>query len=82
MFRLSPVPSVEAHMDDMIGKTIVPSGSQAPQMHHDESSSDTKVIRQLLNEAFDDGEITDLCFDNFRPVYDRFSEGMDKFPPG
>jgi hypothetical protein len=45
-----------------------------------ESASDwnTEAIRQLLNAAFSDGELTTLCFDHFHPVYDDFSSGMSK----
>ena len=39
---------------------------------------DTEVIRQLLTEAFSDGELTTLCFDHFRPVYENLSSGMSK----
>ena len=36
------------------------------------------AIRDLLTAAFDDGELTTLCFDHFRPVYEDFSAGMSK----
>jgi hypothetical protein len=39
---------------------------------------DTNTIRQLLNAAFDDEELTTLCFDYFRDVYEAFSTGMSK----
>jgi hypothetical protein len=39
---------------------------------------DTDVIRQLLTEAFDDQELTTLCFDHFRTVYENLSSGMSK----
>jgi Cdc6-like AAA superfamily ATPase len=35
-------------------------------------------IRRFLTEAFSDEEITTLCFDQFRPVYDTFAGGMTK----
>jgi hypothetical protein len=35
-------------------------------------------IRRFLTEAFSDEEITTLCFDRFRPVYENFSTGMSK----
>ena len=38
----------------------------------------TTAIRDLLNAAFDDEELTTLCFDHFRPVYEDFSVGMSK----
>ena len=34
------------------------------------------LMRQLLNAALSDEELTTLCFDYFRPVYDQFSAGM------
>jgi hypothetical protein len=39
---------------------------------------DTAAIRQLLTAAFDDEELTVLCFDYFRPVYEDLSSGMSK----
>ena len=35
-------------------------------------------IRRFLTESFSDEEITTLCFDRFRPVYDTFAGGMTK----
>lgn len=35
-------------------------------------------IRRFLTEAFSDEEITTLCFDRFRPVYDTYAGGMTK----
>lgn len=35
-------------------------------------------IRRFLTEAFSDEELTTLCFDRFRPVYDTFAGGMTK----
>jgi hypothetical protein len=36
----------------------------------------TATIRELLMTAFNDEELTTLCFDHFRPVYQEFSTGM------
>jgi len=36
----------------------------------------TAAIRELLTAAFSDDELTTLCFDHFRPVYQEFSAGM------
>jgi hypothetical protein len=36
----------------------------------------TERIRELLAAAFSDDELTSLCFDHFRPVYQDFSTGM------
>ena len=38
----------------------------------------TADMRQFLISAFSDEEITTLCFDRFRPVYENFSGGMSK----
>lgn len=38
----------------------------------------TAAIRDLLSVAFSDEELTTLCFDHFRVVYDNFSSGMSK----
>ena len=39
---------------------------------------DLKAIRNLLTVALDDEELTSLCFDGFRRVYEEFSTGMSK----
>jgi len=36
------------------------------------------AIRDLLTAAFDDGELTTLCFDYFPAVYEDFSTGMSR----
>ncbi len=36
------------------------------------------TIRQLLNDALSDEELTALCFDHFPTVYDTFGTGMSK----
>ena len=36
----------------------------------------TAIIRELLAAAFNDEELTALCFDHFQPVYQEFSTGM------
>jgi hypothetical protein len=38
----------------------------------------TADMRHFLTNAFSDEEITTLCFDHFRAVYDNFSSGMSK----
>jgi hypothetical protein len=38
----------------------------------------TAAIRDLLSAAFNDEELTTLCFDHFRPVYEEFAGGMSK----
>ena len=39
---------------------------------------ETVQIRQFLKDAFSDEELTTLCFDHFRDVYESFSAGMTK----
>jgi hypothetical protein len=41
-------------------------------------SWNTAAIRDLLSVAFNDEELTTLCFDYFRPVQDDFAAGMSK----
>jgi hypothetical protein len=41
-------------------------------------SWDDATLRQLLNAAFSDEELTTLCFDYFRPVYETFGTGTSK----
>ena len=36
----------------------------------------TATIRQLLTDAFDDEDLSALCYDYFRAAYKRFSSGM------
>jgi hypothetical protein len=36
------------------------------------------AIRQLLGDAFNDEELTTLCFDHFPTVYEAFGSGMSK----
>ena len=36
------------------------------------------AIRDLLTAAFSDQELTALCFDHFRPVYEEFALGLRK----
>ena len=49
--------------------------SEAPA---DQPAWNTAVFRELLSAAFNDEELTTLCFDHFRPVYENFSAGMSK----
>lgn len=39
---------------------------------------DSGTIREFLTATFSDEELTTLCFDYFRPVYENFSTGMSK----
>lgn len=38
----------------------------------------TAVVRRLLQDALSDQELTDLCFDHYKDVYNNFSAGMGK----
>lgn len=42
------------------------------------SELDSKSLRTILTEAFDDEDLTYLCYDHFSPVYEKFSVGMTK----
>ena len=44
----------------------------------EEAAWETVAIRQLLTAAFSDGELTTICFDYFRSVYEDFGSGMSK----
>ncbi len=69
-----------------IGNVIVkpPTGSWPAQAETPNDKPDcdlasgwsTAAIRELLTAAFSDDELTTLCFDHFRPVYQEFSAGM------
>ncbi len=60
----------------------IPPGSQPTQggAHLTQAGPkwNTAVIRDLLNAAFNDEELTTFCFDYFRPVQDDFATGMSK----
>lgn len=58
---------------------VEPSASQAsPTESGDRISWNTATIRELLIAALTDEELTALCFDHFRSVYEQFSTGMSK----
>lgn len=42
------------------------------------SKYDFSAIRQLLSDSLDDAMLNELCYDYFRPVYDRMAESMSK----
>jgi hypothetical protein len=64
------------------GEVPVASGSQPATANARSAASEpvwnTVVVRELLAAAFSDEELTSLCFDHFRPVYDDFGVGMGK----
>jgi hypothetical protein len=39
---------------------------------------ESKVVRELINAALSDEELTECCYDHFRSVYSQFSVGMSK----
>ncbi len=41
-----------------------------------EKMSNTSVIRELLQDAFDDEELDIFCYDYYRPVFKQFASGM------
>lgn len=45
---------------------------------HDQTDARRSAVRELVSAAFDDEELTSLCFDHFPVVYDDFSAGMSK----
>ena len=51
--------------------------SAAPQETHPVTWN-RSAIRQLLGDAFNDEELTTLCFDHFPAVYEAFGSGMSK----
>ncbi len=46
--------------------------------HVEMPNLDTRAVRNLIIEALSDQELSDLCFDYFRPVYNDFAQGMTK----
>jgi hypothetical protein len=63
-----------------IANVIVKSGAAgqpSPAAERDAAAGwTTELIRELLTAAFSDEELTTLCFDHFRPVYQDFAAGM------
>lgn len=43
-----------------------------------EAEWNTAALRELINAGLNDGELTTLCFDYFRTVYEDFASGMTK----
>jgi hypothetical protein len=61
-----------AELEARLGETVIgPGGTEG-------LTWDTAAVRQLLSAAFDDEELTTLCFDHFPPVYEDFAAGMSK----
>ncbi len=48
------------------------------QLESSEMEWNSSAVRDLLTAAFDHQELTTLCFDHFRPVYEDLSGGMSK----
>jgi hypothetical protein len=45
---------------------------------YQEGGYNTEKVRELLYKSLDDTELTDLCFDHFQKVHERFSDGLVK----
>jgi len=43
-----------------------------------EQEYDTGAIRRMVEDAFDDEGLVNLCFDKFPPVYEKFADGQKK----
>jgi hypothetical protein len=56
----------------------VPPLFESPKPVFEKSDWNTAAIRDLLTAAFNDEEVTTLCFDHFRPVYENLAAGMSK----
>jgi hypothetical protein len=85
MWRDRGIVILEADPFGIMGKAVAqpaPSGPPEATVAVPEAAKrltwDTGTVRQLLTEAFDDEELTTLCFDHFRSVYESFSVGMSK----
>lgn len=69
----------DMHGDIYIGvPPPTPGPHRLPQTSEGSGGWNTSAIRDLLAAAFSDQELTTLCFDYFRVVYDDFSSGMSK----
>ncbi len=47
-------------------------------MTHPALYGNSAEIRKLLVDALSDEELTALCYDHFRPVYDKFGDGVSR----
>lgn len=77
---------VEAPRVDIVGDgNVVGDGSSSHVVKGGASAAvsatggwNTAAIRDLLSAAFNDEELTTLCFDHFHAVYETFGAGMSK----
>jgi hypothetical protein len=62
------------------GARPIPEAAEASHMHpgQPEPQWNTAALRDLLTAAFSDEELTTLCFDTFRTIYEDFAAGMSK----
>jgi hypothetical protein len=49
-----------------------------PDVYSKEVKPNDAPLRDLLNAVLSDDKLTTLCFEHFRPVYDKFSTGMTR----
>jgi hypothetical protein len=61
-----------------LGATKEPPVTLPVESRIDATDYDLQTVRELLTAAFNDEELTTLCFDHFRAVYEEFSSGMSK----
>lgn len=55
-------------------------GDRTRRVHQEQRPGEwnTQAVRELLSAALDDHELTVLCFDHFRPVYEAWGADMGK----
>jgi len=69
--------TVEVSLGDLSDEEIT-SPFESPKPVFEKSKWNTAAIRDLLIAALNDEELTTLCFDYFRPVYENLAAGMGK----
>ena len=69
--------SGDVHGNIYIGVPAPASGSPAQSLPAT-SGWNTSAVRDLVSATFSDQELTTLCFDHFRSVYEDFAAGMSK----
>lgn len=63
---------------DYIDRRTSTSGRATPRSGAQDGAWNTATVRELLTAAFSNEELTRLCFDHFRPVYEDFAVDMSK----
>ena len=59
-------------------RTRFTSSIRSQEKQEEQVQTDTRLIRKSLNDTFDDSELTNFCYDHFRLVHDKFSQGMQR----